>query len=130
MLQALTSPVYRAVAVAGLLLALTLSVRGRAATHHEARLVLHTVSQPDAIYLTWWRDGDVRVEIDPGALPPLVFTARGVIDGCHWKGTETLQPIDARHYAYRYTETLLHCRPGVVPWVKTPRTGIVTVIPE
>jgi hypothetical protein len=131
MQQALTSSVFRAVAVAGLLLALTLTARGRAATpHHEARLVLRTVSKPGAVYLSWWRDGDVRIELEAGQLPPMVFTARGWIDGCHWKGVETLDPIDTRHYAYSYAETLLHCRPGATPWSKTPRTGIVTVIEQ
>lgn len=129
MQQALTSPVYRAIAIAGLLLALTLSARSRAATpHHDARLVLHTVWTPGNVYLSWWNDGNVRVELEPGALPPMVFTARAWIDGCHWKATETLDPIDARHYAYRYEETLLRCRPGAVPWRKTPRTGVVTVV--
>ena len=127
-MQALTSPVYRAVAVAALLLALTLSVRSRAATpQHEARLSLRTVWKANAIYLSWWNDGDVRVALAPGDLPPLEFTARAWIDGCHWKATELLDPIDAHHYAYRYAETLLGCRPGAVPWRKTPRTGIVTV---
>jgi len=129
MQHALTSPVYRVVAIAGLLLALTLSARSRADTpRHEVQLALHTVWKPGAIYLSWWRDGNVRIELAPGERPPLEFTARAWIDGCYWKGIETLEPLDARHYGYRYEEKLLRCQPGAVPWHKTPRTGIVTVV--
>lgn len=129
MQQALTSPVTRAIAVACLLLALTLSVHSRAATtQHEARLVLHTVWKPGAIYLSWWREGDVAVALEPGPLQPMTFAASAWIDGCKWRATESLEPIDTRHYAYRYEETLVRCRPGAVPWRKTPRTGIVTVV--
>lgn len=130
MQQALTSSVARAVVIGGLLLAGSLWLpRGEAARpHREVRLVLHAVSEPDAVYLSWWRDGDVRVELEPGDLPPMVFTVRAwVDDGCHWKGIETLEPIGARRYAYSYQETLLHCRPGATPYYKTPRTGVVTV---
>jgi hypothetical protein len=129
MQQALTPSVARAVVVGGLLLALSLALsRGHADSHRQVRLVLHAVSEPDAVYLSWWRDGDVRVELEPGELPGMMFTCRAWFDdGCQWKGIETLEPIDARHYAYSYDETLLRCRPGARPYRKTPRTGIVTV---
>jgi hypothetical protein len=128
MQQALTSSVARAVVVGGLLLALSLALsRGDAGSHRQVRLVLHTVSEPDAVYLSWWRDGDVRVELEPGELPGMMFTCRAWVDGCQWKGIETLEPLDARHYAYSYEETLLRCRPGARLYRKTPRTGIVTV---
>ncbi len=129
MQQALTSSVARAVVVGGLLLALSLALsRGHADSHRQVRLVLDAVAEPDAVYLSWWRDGDVRVELEPGELPGMMFTCRAwVDDGCQWKGIETLEPIDARHYAYSYDETILRCHPGAVPYRKTPRTGIVTV---
>jgi hypothetical protein len=130
MQQALTSSVARAVVIGGLLLAGSLALsRGHADPHRQVRLVLHAVAEPDAVYLSWWRDGDVRVELEPGELPGMMFTCRAWIDdGCQWKGIETLEPIDARHYAYSYDETVLRCRPGAQPgYRKTPRTGIVTV---
>jgi hypothetical protein len=132
MQQALTSSVARAVVVGGLLLASSLALsRGHADSRRQVRLVLHTVSEPDAVYLSWWRDGDVRVEVEPGELPGMLFTCRAWIDdGCLWKGIETLEPLDARHYAYRYDEVILRCRPGAVPDRKTPRTGVVTVVED
>ena len=128
MQQALTSSVARAVVVGGLLLALSLALSRGADSHRRVRLVLHAVSEPDAIYVSWWHDGDVRFELEPGELRGMMLTCRAwVEDGCQWKGTEILEPIDARHYAYSYDETLLRCRPGARPYRKTPRTGIVTV---
>ena len=62
MQQALTSSVASAVVIGGLLLAGSLALsRGHADSHRQVRLVLHAVSEPDAVYLSWWRDGDVRV---------------------------------------------------------------------
>lgn len=129
MQQALASSVARAVVVGGLLITLSLALsRSHGDSHRQARLVLHAVSEPDAVYLSWWRDGDVRVELTPGELSGMMFTCRAwVRDGCQWKGIETLEPIDARAYIYRYEETLLRCRPGARPYRKTPRIGIVTV---
>ena len=131
MQQALTSSVARAVVVGGLLLAASLALsRGHADSHRQVRLVLHAVSEPDSVYLSWWRDGDVRVELEPGRLPAMMFTCRAWLDdGCQWKGIETLEPIDARHYAYSYEEVVTRCHPGAEldRYRKTPRTGIVTV---
>lgn len=131
MQQALTSSVARAVVVGGILLAVSLGLsRGHAESPRQVRLVLHAVSEPESIYLSWWRDGDVRVELEPGRLPGMMFTCRAWLDdGCLWKGIETLEPIDARHYAYAYDEVMLRCRPDANPdmYRKTPRTGIVTV---
>lgn len=125
MQQALTSPVYRSIAVGGLLLALSLAY-GRPA--HRPRLVLHAASNPHAIYLTAWRDGDVQMNVEPGSLEPLMFTTKAwVNDGCRWLGIETLDPLGPRVYAYRYDEIILGCNPGAVPYWKTPRTGTVTV---
>jgi|ERR1700733_14841704 hypothetical protein len=130
MLQALTSPVARAVVVGGLLLASSLALSRGHAAPHQVRLVLHAVSEPDFVYLSWWRDGDVKVELQPGERPAMMLTCRAWLDdGCLWKGIETLEPIDARHYAYAYDEVMMRCGPGATPdrYRKTPRTGIVTV---
>lgn len=129
MQQALTSSLARAVVFGGLLLAATLVLpRAGAASHREVRLVLHTSWEPGYVYLSWWSEGDVRLDIGRGEAPPRQFTTRAwVNDGCHWKGIETLERIDDRHYAYRYNEVILHCRPGATPYLKTPRTGVVTI---
>ncbi len=134
MQQALTSPVARAVIFGGLLVAATLVLpaarcpKPASGPHRGVRLVLQTIAEPDAVYLSWWYNGDVRLDLTPGELPVLRFTTRAqVSDGCRWKGIETLEPIDDRHYAYRYDEALLSCRPGATPYRKTPRIGLVTV---
>jgi len=124
--HALTSPVYRSVAVAGLLLALSAA---RAATPQPTRrLVLHAVDVPGDVYLSAWRHGDLRVAAHRGPLAPRTFHTRGWGgDGCRWLGTETLEPIDGRSYLYVYSETILDCDAGATPYLMTPRTGVVTV---
>jgi hypothetical protein len=127
MQQALTLPLYRSVAVGGLLLALSVAphFRSQPRVHH---LALHAVARPGALYLTAWRHGPVSVQIEGDKLVPLTFeTLAWVNDGCRWQGTETLVPLNNRRYAYRYDETILDCEPGSTPYIKTPRTGIVTV---
>ena len=126
MQQALTSSLYRSVAVGGLLLALSVAqLRSKPRAHH---LALHAVARPGALYLTRWSHGMVRVTLDGDKRAPLTFKTRAAInDGCRWLGTETLVPIDSRRYAYRYDETILDCDPDATPYIKTPRTGIVTV---
>lgn len=101
---------------------------------HEAtgpamyRLTLHAPAEPGNFYLSAWSGGDVFVGHDAGDRRPLTFTRRGdEHDGCSWMGTEQLVPIGPRAYQYSYGETILSCRPGAVPFRKTPRTGIVTV---
>lgn len=131
MQQALTSSVARAVFVGGLLLAASLALsRGHAGSHHQARLVLYAVSEPESFYLSWWREGDVRFEVQPGELRAMTLTCSAWLDdGCLWKGVETLVPIDARHYAYAYDEVIVRCGRDATPdkYYKTPRTGFVTV---
>jgi hypothetical protein len=125
---ALASPLFRSVAVGGLLLALSVSARVATRPHHKHHLVLHTYAQPGAFYLTAWRHGHVAAPSDGDALVPLRFTTvASVNDGCRWQGIETLEPIDGHRYAYRYDETILSCEPDAVPFVKTPRTGLVTI---
>jgi len=127
MQQALTSSLYRSIAVAGLLLALTVAY-ARGSKPHTHHLALHAVKQPGALYLTAWRNGMVSVPIEGGKLVPLRFSMKAWInDGCRWKGIETLMPIDNHRYFYRYDEEILECEPGADPYIKTPRTGLVTV---
>lgn len=129
MQQALASPLFRSLAVGGLLLALTVGVRA-AKPHHKRHLALHTYAEPGAVYLTAWRNGDVVAPFDGDKLVPLTFTTvASVSDGCRWLGTETLAPIGKGRYAYRYDETILECVPDAIPCRKTPRTGFVTVEP-
>lgn len=132
MQQALVSPVFRTIALGALLLGL-----GAAAfdsgphdlkMRRGQRLVLHSYEQPNALYLTAWKDGDVRVWFDSSELVPMTFTRRASInDGCRWMARETLTPVGDRYFQYTYDETLLSCEPGATPCVRTPRTGIVTL---
>ncbi|MDQ3341145.1 MAG: hypothetical protein M4D80_38825 [Myxococcota bacterium] len=91
--------------------------------------MLHTVSEPSAIYLSAWRNGDVNVQFENGELRPITFRVRATIpDGCRWEGTETLVPIDDRSYTYEYNDRLLSCPDGGEGGYRpTPRVGIVTV---
>jgi hypothetical protein len=127
MQQALTFPLYRSVAVGGLLLALSVG-QFRSKSQHVHHLALHAVAKPGELYVTAWRHGPVAVSIKGTKLVPLTFsTLASVNDGCRWEGTETLVPIDNHRYFYRYDETILDCDPGAEPYLKTPRTGVVTV---
>jgi hypothetical protein len=130
MLQALTVPLYRSVALGGLLLALTVAQARETKPQHVRRLALHAVAEPGALYLTAWRNGAVRVPFEGEALVPLTFNTVALVnDGCRWLGIETLVPRDHDSYAYRYEEAILGCEPGAVPYLKTPRTGVVTIDP-
>jgi hypothetical protein len=92
------------------------------------RLALDAPVEPYAIYLTAWEDGDVWMQLDPSLHQTLTFSTRATIsDGCRWLGTEVLEPLDDTHYAYSYDETILECAPDSVPYIKTPRVGIVTI---
>lgn len=130
---AVTSPVFRSVALGGLLLGATVvapsfaSQKSNNLTTH--RLVLHTVSEPTAIYLSAWRNGDVNVQFENGELRPITFRVRATIpDGCRWEGTETLVPIDGKSFTYAYDDRLLSCPDGGEgEYRPTPRAGIVTV---
>ena len=131
---AVTSPVFRSVAIGGLLLGLTVfapsftsATTTKSVSSH--RLVLHTVYEPSAIYLSAWRNGDVNVQFENGDLRPITFRVRATIpDGCRWEGTETLVPIDEKSFTYEYSERILSCPPGTEStYRETPRVGIVTV---
>jgi hypothetical protein len=128
MQHALTAPVFTSIALAGLALGLSAvapSAEPAPATH---RLRLHAVDAPDAIYLSVFRDGDIRVRFRGSSIHPITFRVRAkVFDGCRWLGIETLTPRDARSFDYDYSERILSCEPGATPTGKTPRKGIVTV---
>ena len=132
MQQAVTSPVFRSIAVGGLLLGLAVvapSFASQSTKVSSHRLKLHTITEPNAIYLSAWRNGDVNVQFENGELRPITFRVRATIpDGCRWEGTETLVPIDHRSYTYEYSERILSCPEGTeTTYRETPRVGIVTV---
>jgi hypothetical protein len=126
---ALASPLFRSIAVGTALLAASVGgfiAHHKCHTHHH--LVLHTYSQRGAVYLTAWHNGAVLAPFEGEKLQPLTFTTiADVSDGCRWQGIETLEPIDGNRFAYRYDEKIIECEPGADPYVKTPRTGIVTL---
>jgi hypothetical protein len=125
-MQALTSPVFRSIALGGLLLAATAAM---VKPPHMHRLVLHAPVHCGEYYLTAWRHGPVRVPAgDEG--DTLTFRTRAELnDGCRWDSTETLVPIDAKRYAYSYEDHLVSCPPGAPSlYVPTPRTGYVDVL--
>lgn len=129
---AVTTPVFRSVVVGGLLLgaaAVAPSFASHDAELTTHRLVLHTVSRADAIYLSAWRNGDLNVQFENGELRPITFRVRATIpDGCRWEGTETLVPIDHKTFSYEYTDRLLSCPDGGTGnYEPTPRVGVVTV---
>jgi hypothetical protein len=129
MQQALTTPLLRSVVLGTLLL--SAGAIYAASTDHSAthRLVLHTTEEPGAIYLSEWKAKDVvKATFDDGELRPITFTMTAdMFDGCRWRATETLVPIDSNTFSYDYSETILGCADGAVPMLKTPRTGIVTI---
>jgi hypothetical protein len=130
MQHALVAPVFKSIALAGLALGLgaaasALSLSPERATH---RLRLHAVDAPNAVYLSVFRDGDIRVRFQGDSIHPVTFETRArVFDGCRWLGVETLTPRDGRSFDYDYSERILSCRPGATPTGKTPRKGLVTV---
>jgi hypothetical protein len=129
MLSALTTPVFKSIALAGLALGVAAAAASYGSTEpvtHQLRL--HAVDEPNAIYLSVFRNGDIRVRFDAGEIQPLTFKVRASIsDGCRWLGIETLTPRDERSFDYEYSERILSCEPGATPARKTPRKGTVTV---
>lgn len=128
MLHAVSAPLFKTIALGGLLLGT--GVVAKVTTNEccsTKRLVLHAPAEANAIYLSAWDQGDVRLRIT-GPLHPITFEVRAsVSDGCRWLGIERLEPIDERTYAYDYSEYILECDEGARPARKTPRKGIVTV---
>lgn len=128
MQSALTAPVFKSLALAGLALGVGITASSMSSPCVTHRLSLHAVDRPNSVYLTVFRDGDIRVRFDGNELQPITFkTYARVSDGCRWLGIEKLVPRDARSFNYDYSETILSCQPGADPAIKTPRKGIVTV---
>ena len=130
MQQAVETSLFKLSVVAGLVFALSLGGVAFAHRHHRTthRLSLHAPSLPTALYLTAWEQGDVLIRRDDSSLGAMRFTTRASLnDGCEWLATETLVPIDARTYSYTYDETILACDEGAIPFLRTPRSGTVTV---
>jgi hypothetical protein len=129
MQQALTTPLLKSVVLGTLLL--SAGAIYAASTDHSVthRLVLHTTEEPGAIYLSEWKvREDVKATFDDGELHTIQYRMTAdMFDGCRWRATETLVPIDGNTFSYDYSETILGCADGAVPMIKTPRTGIVTV---
>lgn len=123
-----TTPVMRSVVLGGIVFAMSALYMSAEPCEVQRRLVLHTTSQPSAIYMTAWSKGDVVVSMKRGDLRPITFEVRGTAFDCKTLGTETLTPLDETTYFYEYSETILSCEPGAGV-VKTPRTGLVTVEP-
>jgi hypothetical protein len=126
-MQAFEVPVGKSLLVAALALG-AFAVIPTHHHHHNHRLVLHAVSNPDALYLSAWMNGPVELELDAGHLQPLRFEMRAhVSDGCRWRGWETLTPSGDHRYAYAYDDEKLSCAPHSLDTVHTPRTGWVEV---
>ena len=96
--------------------------------HHHHRLVLHAVSNPDALYLSAFAEGPVDIDLDADHLQPLKFEMRAhVSDGCRWHGWETLTPSGDHRFTYAYNDEKLSCSPHALDTVPTPRVGWVEV---
>jgi hypothetical protein len=125
---ALTAPVFKSIALAGLALGLGVAASASSTEPVTHRLRLHAVDEPDAIYLSVFRNGDISLRFDDGKLHPIKFKVRASIsDGCRWLGIETLIPRDERSFDYDYSERILSCEPDATPARKTPRKGVVTI---
>jgi len=126
---AVQAPVLKLLAVGGASLALAIGAMHPAHSHRTThRLSLDAPVEPNAIYITAWAHGDVTITRDDAHPRAFVIMSRARIpDGCTWQGIERLVPIDARHYSYSYDEAIVSCEPDAIPYVKTPRTGLVTV---
>lgn len=133
MLQAVETPFLKVAAVAGAAVIVGMLALAPHATCGAAtvqRLELHAPQEPNAIYLTAFRDGDVYVRLRSDDARTLTFETRAKVwDGCTWLATETLVPDGENRYAYSYDERVLSCEPGSTPTRKTPRTGYVLALP-
>jgi hypothetical protein len=128
MQHALTAPVFKSIALAGLALGLGAAASSLSPDRVTHRLALHAVDEPNAIYLSVFRNGDIRVRFDGDELHAITFKTRAYVsDGCRWLGIEKMVPRDERSFDYDYSERILGCEPGATPFRKTPRKGIVTV---
>jgi hypothetical protein len=128
MQHALSAPVFKSIAVAGLALGLSVAASSHAPARVTHRLALHAVDDPNAIYLSAFRNGDIYMTFEGGKLSArTIKTYASVWDGCRWLGIERMIPRDGGSFYYDYSERILECDPGATPTNKTPRQGIVTV---
>lgn len=85
------------------------------------------------MYFSAWADGqDVVADKDGSDNQTVTYRRRYVwFDRCVWEATETLTPVDAKHYEYQYRETPESCPEGAraALGATTPRDGNVTVHP-
>jgi hypothetical protein len=127
MLHAVSAPVFKSIALAGLVLGLGAVASSRSPSPVTHRLALHAPSRPQDVYLSLFRHGDVNVRFESGKLESFRHKVYGTLDGCRWVGIETLTLRDDRSFDYDYREQILSCEPDAEVWIKTPRKGIVTV---
>jgi hypothetical protein len=129
MLHAISVSAVPSIAAAGLALGLGLGLGAEptppCVTH---RLSLQAVDAPNAVYLTPFRHGDIRVTFQRGEIRPFrIKTTASLSDGCRWVALETFVPRDQRSFHYDYSEHIESCEPGSTPYLKTPRRGIVSI---
>jgi hypothetical protein len=124
-MQALAVPVLKSTLFA----ALTVGALAVLPAHHaNHRLILHTSSEPHALYLSQWMDGDIEMQLDADHLTPLRFEMRAeVSDGCRWLGVETLTPVGEHRFAYTYVDQKLSCAPNPLATIPSQRSGWVEV---
>ena len=133
MQQAFSAPVFKSIALAGLALGLGVAAAGSSSSHCRAgrvthRLSLQAIERPNEVYLSAFRNGDIRLSFDGGKIHAVTLkTYASVSDGCRWLGIEQLTPRDERSFHYDYSERILSCDPDATPSNKTPRQGVVTV---
>jgi hypothetical protein len=131
MQQALTAPVFKSLALAGLAVGLGIAALPSSASSTQVthRLRLHAEAQPDAVYWTRFSrcSGTLRATFDGPEIHAITFKNRATFYGCRVLATETLVPRDARSFYYDYSEEILECAPDSPVVIKTPRKGIVTV---
>lgn len=126
---ALEAPLLKLTLAAGAIAAIAAFAPARHHHHHGMhKLVLHTHSRADAVYVSVWDayDNDVWLDVDPHHLKVMQFETTAQLWGCLWQGTETLMP-NGDHYDYTYTDKTLSCSPHPVPTEPTPRSGTVTI---
>lgn len=129
MLHALSAPVLPSLAVAGLALGIGAAVSSPEPADATYRLRLCAKSEPDHLYLSRFRDGDILLRLPRQEIQSVTLHTRAhVSDGCRWLGIERLTPRNAYSFHYDYSERRLSCDPGAKPATPTPRRGVVYVI--
>lgn len=125
MMQALLAPVLKSIVLGGIGIGVALGFHHGGDGRVTHRLRLHAIVEPNAIYLTEFDQGDIKLDYVKDKT--LTFSNETTYYGCHWLGMETLIPVNDREFAYVYDEVVMSCEPGATATRKTPRTGTVTV---